>query len=134
MLPNFHLPKWAVYAGIVVFCLVLVWFLLTVFSNTMLRINHEKVQQIEGLKQDSHQIADSLTHVIANEKTINAAQIESLAKRVEKVKVTAKQQTQNLISNYAQLFKQVDSLTDDSISIVYRHYRCKPEFDSILSK
>jgi len=130
---EFHPPRWFIYVAIIVCCAGMAWVLIYNLDTQFIKINTEKIKVIDSIKKESHHKADSLVQVIEVKKEVNALQVESLAKRVEAVKLNAGIEKKILLKTYDDLFKKVECYSDDSIGALYEQKRNSANFYTLLN-
>lgn len=127
---NWHPPKWAIYAAIAIGVILLALFLSRTFTSDMLRFNRQHQQQIEDVVEQKEDITDSLTKIIKTERQVNEHVVESIQKKVDVVKKNATQERNLIFYKYEKALSLVDSLSDDSINLVYQ--RCHSRYDTLF--
>lgn len=127
---NWHPPKWTIYAAIAIGVILLALFLSRTFTSDMLRFNRQYQQQIEDVVEQKEDITDSLTKIIKTERQVNEHVVESIQKKVDVVKKNATQERNLIFYKYEKALSLVDSLSDDSINLVYQ--RCHSRYDTLF--
>lgn len=131
---KYHPPSWLMYVAIILMTVVVGWFIISFISNVSLTKNKEKQDEVKELKQDATHKIDSMGRVIVIKEKQQQVRVESLAKRVEAVKVNASIEKKVLHQQYEELFKKVECFSDDSVGRMYDQKRNQPKYDSLLSK
>lgn len=127
---NWHPPRWVIYAAIAIGVILLAMFLSRTFTSDMLRFNRQHQQQIEDVVEQKEDITDSLTKIIKTERQVNEHVVESIQKKVDVVKKNATQERNLIFYKYEKALSLVDSLSDDSINLVYQ--RCHSRYDTLF--